>query len=58
MQPGVRRCFIPLDRIDQLTMRNLDIINTRDKLDIYTQLGLLTADTGAGIAQLGSIKSE
>ncbi len=34
--------FSPLDRIGQLTMRNLDIIDTRDKLGIYTRSGLLT----------------
>lgn len=33
--------FTPLDRIGQLTMRNLDIIDTRAKLGIYTQSGLL-----------------
>ena len=34
--------FTPLDRIGQLTMRNLDIIDTRDKLGIYTRSGLLS----------------
>jgi argininosuccinate synthase len=33
--------FTPQDRIGQLTMRNLDIIDTRDKLRVYTQAGLL-----------------
>ncbi len=33
--------FTPTDRIGQLTMRNLDIADTRQKLAIYTQLGLL-----------------
>jgi argininosuccinate synthase len=33
--------FSPLDRIGQLTMRNLDITDTRAKLGIYTQTGLL-----------------
>jgi argininosuccinate synthase len=33
--------FSPADRIGQLTMRNLDISDTRDKLRIYTQTGLL-----------------
>ena len=31
--------FSPHDRIGQLTMRNLDIADTRDKLAIYTQRG-------------------
>ena len=34
--------FGPLDRIGQLTMRNLDITDTRDKLDIYRKIGTLT----------------
>jgi argininosuccinate synthase len=34
--------FSPQDRIGQLTMRNLDISDTRDKLLIYTQAGLLS----------------
>jgi argininosuccinate synthase len=33
--------FTPLDRIGQLTMRNLDIADTRDKIRLYTQSGLL-----------------
>jgi argininosuccinate synthase len=33
--------FTPLDRIGQLTMRNLDIADTRDKLLTYTKAGLL-----------------
>src|SRR5262245_2883019 len=33
--------FSPQDRIGQLTMRNLDIADTRDKLLIYTSTGLL-----------------
>ncbi|MDD0840454.1 argininosuccinate synthase [Curvibacter sp. HBC61] len=34
--------FSPADRIGQLTMRNLDIVDTREKLGIYTQAGLLS----------------
>jgi argininosuccinate synthase len=33
--------FTPQDRIGQLTMRNLDIIDTRDKLRIYSGTGLI-----------------
>jgi argininosuccinate synthase len=33
--------FSPQDRIGQLTMRNLDIVDTRDKLATYAQVGLL-----------------
>jgi argininosuccinate synthase len=34
--------FTAQDRIGQLTMRNLDIVDTRDKLGIYTDGGLLS----------------
>ncbi|HDL3932500.1 TPA: argininosuccinate synthase, partial [Mannheimia haemolytica] len=33
--------FTPADRIGQLTMRNLDIVDTRGKLAVYTDAGLL-----------------
>ena len=36
--------FGPLDRIGQLTMRNLDIQDTREKLEIYRQAGTLDAN--------------
>jgi argininosuccinate synthase len=35
--------FGPLDRIGQLTMRNLDITDTRSKLDVYKNVGTLGA---------------
>ncbi|MDA8044235.1 MAG: argininosuccinate synthase, partial [Actinomycetota bacterium] len=35
--------FGPNDRIGQLTMRNLDIADTRSKLELYAGLGTLTA---------------
>ncbi|MCE9623618.1 MAG: argininosuccinate synthase [Actinomycetia bacterium] len=35
------QAFGPLDRIGQLTMRNLDIDDSRNKLDIYRQAGTL-----------------
>jgi argininosuccinate synthase len=38
--------FTPADRIGQLTMRNLDIIDTRHKLGIYSKVGLLGKDSG------------
>ncbi|HUQ29585.1 MAG TPA: argininosuccinate synthase [Usitatibacter sp.] len=38
--------FTPADRIGQLTMRNLDIADTRDKLRIYSQTGLLGSTDG------------
>jgi len=44
--------FSPLDRIGQLTMRNLDITDTRDKLMTYTQAGLLSSERGVALPQL------
>src|SRR6186713_2761788 len=38
--------FTPQDRIGQLTMRNLDITDTRDKLLIYLKTGLLAPSVG------------
>jgi argininosuccinate synthase len=44
--------FTPQDRIGQLTMRNLDIADTRDKLTTYSKTGLLVPGTGATLPQL------
>ncbi len=46
--------FTPQDRIGQLTMRNLDIADTRDKLRVYMQTGLLASGPGSAIPQIGS----
>jgi argininosuccinate synthase len=46
----VEGSFTPLDRIGQLTMRNLDITDTRAKLGIYSKTGLLGApDSSIGL---------
>ena len=44
--------FTPLDRIGQLTMRNLDIVDTRAKLGIYAKSGLLSLGEGAQMLRL------
>ena len=44
--------FSPADRIGQLTMRNLDIVDTRDKLGVYSRAGLLSLGGGAALARL------
>lgn len=44
--------FDPIDRIGQLTMRNLDIVDTRDKLGVYSQAGLLLSGKDALLPQL------
>jgi len=41
MEKGEEVFFTPADRIGQLTMRNLDIADSRDKLRIYGEAGLL-----------------
>jgi len=46
--------FSPADRIGQLTMRNLDIVDTRDKLGIYTRTGLLSQSAGASLPRLAN----
>ena len=44
--------FSPADRIGQLTMRNLDITDTREKLMTYTRIGLLSTGSGAALPGL------
>ena len=44
--------FTPADRIGQLTMRNLDISDTRNKLGIYAQTGLVQLGKGSVIPKL------
>ena len=44
--------FTPQDRIGQLTMRNLDISDTREKLFSYARAGLLTSGRGTALPQL------
>ena len=46
--------FDPIDRIGQLTMRNLDVSDTRGKLGIYAQTGLLSAIKDSVLPQLGN----
>jgi argininosuccinate synthase len=44
--------FTPQDRIGQLTMRNLDIADTRDKLQTYSRSGVLKPGHGTALPQL------
>ena len=48
--------FSPLDRIGQLTMRNLDITDTRAKLGVYAHTGLLSTGDSAQIFKLEGSK--
>lgn len=45
--------FSAIDRIGQLTMRNLDIADTRQKLSIYQNTGLLDSSTAVSLPLLG-----
>lgn len=45
--------FSPADRIGQLTMRNLDITDTRGKLGLYSKAGLLSLGEGQDLLKLG-----
>ena len=45
--------FAPIDRIGQLTMRNLDVADKRGKLGIYAETGLLLAGKDSVLPQLG-----
>ena len=44
--------FSPQDRIGQLTMRNLDIEDTRQKLTTYSRIGRLSGGTEASLPRL------
>jgi argininosuccinate synthase len=46
--------FSPADRIGQLTMRNLDIIDTRGKLGIYSAAGLMQVGSDIALPQIKS----
>ncbi len=50
--------FSPRDRIGQLTMRNLDITDTREKLVTYAKTGLLTLSKGSEMPQLNNGKEK
>ena len=51
--------FTPLDRIGQLTMRNLDITDSRDKLFVYARAGVIAPQAFEGMRLLeGSASDE
>ncbi len=50
--------FSPRDRIGQLTMRNLDITDTREKLLTYAKAGLLTLSRNSEMPQLKNGKEK
>ena len=50
--------FTPQDRIGQLAMRNLDIVDTRDKLLTYVKTGVLAPAAGSTLSHLLDAYSE
>jgi len=57
MEKG-KQFFTPGDRIGQLTMRDLDISDTRDKLRLYGEAGLLGDSAAGGVPLLGPEKKK
>ena len=49
MERVEEEAFTPLDRIGQLQMRNLDIIDSREKLDVYSSVGVLPSGGMQGL---------
>jgi argininosuccinate synthase len=58
MEKGDEVFFTPKDRIGQLTMRNLDVTDTRDKLLTYSKAGLLALNPGTEMPLLPGTKHE
>jgi argininosuccinate synthase len=54
----VEGAFTPLNRIGQLNMRNLDILNTGEKLSIYATVGLHSLANGGDLVNLSSDRSD
>jgi argininosuccinate synthase len=52
MEKGEEVFFTPLDRIGQLTMRNLDIADTREKIGVYHRVGLMGTTPHDGLPLL------
>jgi argininosuccinate synthase len=50
--------FSPQDRIGQLTMRNLDISDTRDKLLVYIKAGVLAPSSSSALPLLETDKKD
>ena len=58
MEKGDEVYFTPADRIGQLTLRNLDISDTREKLRLYGEAGLLGDSSNGGVPLLGPEKKK
>ncbi len=49
--------FSPLDRIGQLAMRNLDILDSRQKIGVYASSGVIPSDNLTSLTEARQIKS-
>jgi argininosuccinate synthase len=58
MEKGGEVFFTPQDRIGQLTMRNLDIFDSRDKLRVYREAGLMGTTPHEGLPMLPAATPE
>ncbi len=58
MEKGEDVYFTPQDRIGQLTMRNLDILDTRDKIRVYQRVGLMGTVPHEGLPMLPAAKTD
>ena len=56
MEKTTDAAFGPADRIGQLTMRNLDIEDTRSKLELYASQGQLGSADFDLIKEIGNDK--
>ena len=54
MERTENAAFGPADRIGQLTMRNLDIADTREKLEMYRSQGQLDGGNFGIVGELGA----
>ncbi|MHB8892694.1 MAG: argininosuccinate synthase [Candidatus Limnocylindrales bacterium] len=58
MEKGDEVFFTPQDRVGQLTMRNLDIADTREKIRVYHQVGLMGTTPHDGLPLLPAAAPE
>jgi argininosuccinate synthase len=58
MEKGEDVFFTPQDRVGQLTMRTLDIADTREKIRVYHQVGLMGTTPHDGLPLLPAASPE
>ena len=58
MERVEHEAFNAIDRIGQLTLRNLDITDSRNKLGLYSEIGILPAGSNFGELAAGSERDE